>query len=74
MMSVCTYQVDGCVCVCRLCCTEVEHWMGESGTGSCARVFDLYIMDEIKQGGFMFLRLFIDDSVVPLKKLNIEVF
>jgi len=26
------------------------------------------------RGGFMFLRLFIDDSVVPLKKLNIEVF
>jgi hypothetical protein len=48
--------------------------MGENGTGSCACVFDLYVVDEIKQGVFIFLRLFIDDSVVPLKKLNIEVF
>jgi hypothetical protein len=49
--------------------------MGESGTGSCACMFDLYIIDEIKWGGgFIFLRLFIDDSVVPLKKLSIEVF
>jgi len=48
--------------------------MGESGSGSCACVFDLHIIEEIKNGVFMFFRLFIDDSVVPLKKLNIEVF
>jgi len=73
-MSGCTYQVEGCFCVCWLCCTEIEHWMGESGSGSCTCMFDLYIIDEIKKGVFMFLRLFIDDSVMPLKKLNIEVF
>jgi hypothetical protein len=28
---------------------------------------------KIKKGVSMFLRLFIDDGVVPLKKLNIEV-
>jgi hypothetical protein len=47
--------------------------MGESGTGSCTGMFDLYIADEIKKGFFMFLILFINNSVVPLKKLNMEV-
>jgi hypothetical protein len=36
-------------------------------------VLELYIVDKIKKGVFIFLRLFIDDSAVSLTKLNIEV-
>ena len=46
------------------------HQMGESGSGPSARVFELFIVDEIKKGVFIFLRLFIGDSDMPLKKFN----
>ena len=36
-------------------------------------MLELYIVDKIKKGVFIFLRLFIDDSAVSLTKLNIEV-
>ena len=38
-------------CVCWSRCTEIGHQMGESESGSCARVFQFYIEDEIKRGG-----------------------
>jgi len=46
------------------------HQMGESKSWSCARVFELCIVDEIKKGVFIFLRLFIGDSDMPLKILS----
>jgi len=36
-------------------------------------MLELYIVDKIKKGISIFLRLFIDDSAVSLTKLNIEV-
>jgi hypothetical protein len=48
------------------------HQMGESESRSCARVFELYIVDEIKKGVFIFLRLFIGDRDMPLKKLKLS--
>jgi hypothetical protein len=48
--------------------------MGESVSGPWTCVFDLYIVDEIEKGVFMFLRLFIDVSVMLLKKINIQFF
>jgi hypothetical protein len=41
--------------------------MGESENGLRARVFELYIVDEIKKGVLKFLRLFIDDGDIPSK-------
>ena len=38
--------------VCWLHCTEIEHQTGESKSGSCAHVFELYIVHEIVKGGF----------------------
>jgi len=39
-------------CVCWFRCTEMGHQMGESEGGLRARVFKLYIVDEIKKGSF----------------------
>ena len=36
-------------------------------------MLELYIVDKVKKGVFIFLRLFIDDSAMSLTKLNIEV-
>jgi hypothetical protein len=58
-------------CICWLSCTEIEQ---ESESASCSCVFELYITDESKKGVFTFQRLFSDDSVTPLKKVNTKVF
>jgi len=56
------------------CCAEIEHWMGESVNGLRTWMFDLCILGEIKNGVVMFLRLFIDISVLLLQKMNIQFF
>jgi hypothetical protein len=74
--SVCTVRTE-CRwwwCPCWFCCTEIEHWMGESVSGPWTGVFDLCIIDEIEQGVFMFLRLFIDVSVTLLEKMYVQFF
>jgi hypothetical protein len=45
--------------------------MGENECGSCACVRELYSVDERV---FIFLGLFIDDSVMSLQKLNVKIF
>jgi len=54
-------------------CTEFECQIREGESGSCICMLELYIVDKIKKGISIFLRLFIDDSAVSLTKLNIEV-
>jgi hypothetical protein len=74
MKMVCQYvhtQWRWCWCFCWLSYTEIEQ---ESESELCTRVFELHITDESKKGVLIFLRLFIDDSVTPLEKLNTEVF
>jgi hypothetical protein len=39
-----------------------------------AHMRELYIINEIKEGVSILLRLFIDDCVVSLKNLNLGVF
>lgn len=46
----------------------------ENDCGSCACVLELYVIDEIENGVFIFLKLFSDDSVTSLEKLNVEFF
>jgi hypothetical protein len=48
--------------------TEFEHQMGESVSGSCSCVLELYVVHEVKEGVFIFLRLFVDDCVTSLEK------
>jgi len=55
-------------------CTKFEHQMGESASGSCSCVLELYVVHEVKEGVFIFLRLFVDDFVMSLEKWNEEVF
>ena len=47
--------------------------MEESESGSCACVFESLIVDEIEKVVFIFLRFFVDDSVMPLKMLNMGI-
>jgi hypothetical protein len=47
------------------------HQMGEIESGSRESVFEMYIVDELKKGIFIFLRLLIDDSDMPLRKLKL---
>jgi hypothetical protein len=72
-MSVCTNQVQVVVCLLVL-CAEIEHWMGESVSGPWTCAFDLFIVDEIKKGVFMFLGLLIDVSFTLLNKMDIQFF
>ena len=58
--------------VCWSRCTEIGHQMGERESGSCACVFKVYIVDELQKGIFIFLRVLIDDSDVPFKKLKFQ--
>jgi len=37
-------------------------------------MFELRVIDEIKRGVFIVLRLFIDDNVTLSKKMNMKVF
>jgi hypothetical protein len=42
--------------------------MGEGKSQSCVCILELFIVDEIKKGVFVFLGLLIDDSAMSLKK------
>jgi hypothetical protein len=68
-----TFRVVWC-CVYRPHLTEVEHQTGKSEIGSCSWVLDLCVTHEVKEGVFTFLRLFVNDCVMSLEKLNVEVF
>ena len=54
-------------------CTEFEHQIREGESRSWVCVLELYIVDKVKKGVFIFLRLFIDGSAMSLTKMNIEV-
>jgi len=69
-----TYRVRWRWCVCRPHCTEVKLQSGYNDCWSCACVLELYVIDEIEYGVFVFLELFIDDGVMSLEKMNVEVF
>jgi len=48
--------------------------MGESASGSCSCVLELYVVHEVKERFFIFLRFFVDDCVMSLEKSNVEDF
>jgi len=48
--------------------------MGENEYGSCAFMFESYVVNEIKKRVFIFLELFIDVSVILLEKMSVEIF
>jgi hypothetical protein len=48
--------------------------MGENEYGSCSFMSESYVVNEIKKGVFIFLELFIDDSVILLEKTSVEIF
>jgi hypothetical protein len=37
-------------------------------------MFESHVVNEIKKGVFIFLELFIDDSVILLENMSVEIF
>ena len=52
-------------------CVDVSSMADHSVSKSS---YELYIMDKITEGVIILLRLFINDDIVSLEKLNAEVF
>jgi hypothetical protein len=48
--------------------------MAENEYGTCAFMFESHVVNEIKKGVFIFLKLFIDDSVILLENMIVEIF
>ena len=68
-----TFQVVWC-CVYRPHCTEVEHQLGESESGSSSWVLELYVVHKAKEGIFIFLRLFVGTQCYVVGKVKRRSF